>query len=52
MTVALVLVSRARISTSSQPGLVSTLLPGLLITVALETVVAVAIWVLRDRPSR
>ena len=49
VTVALVLVSRARMSTVSQPGLASTLFPGLLLTVVLETAVAVAIWVVRDR---
>lgn len=48
VTVALVLVSRAR-TTVGQPGLVSTLFPGLVVTVALETAVAVALWVVRGR---
>lgn len=52
VTVALVLVARGRVSTGGQPGLVSTLFPGLLVTGALETVVAVAFWVVRDRRSR
>jgi hypothetical protein len=52
VTVALVLVARGRVSSAGQPGVVSTLFPGLLVTVALETALAVALWVARDRPGR
>ena len=52
VTVALVLVARGRASTAVLPGLVSTLFPGLLVTVALETALAVTLWVVRDRRDR
>lgn len=44
VTLALVLVARARVTTGDQPGLASMLFPGLLVTVVLETGLAVALW--------